>query len=237
MASQDDLLKRIDELEEEVEVLKTRLQRSERKASFGRLGDVGQDTSNPFEAISLGINKIAEGFINLDKITSGVFVDIRNAATNAAAEFGTGLKNYESISQEIAKSIPDLTRLGFEVSQIGGMQEKFTEKIQTNVVLSSDALKNIGVLDKLGANGAAIAASFRDSAQSVSGMIDELEVAGQVAGDYGVNASKILRILKKQCKQRTNIGLKMVLKVFQEWRHRQRLWELVLRKLLNLRIA
>jgi hypothetical protein len=197
MASQDDLLKRIDELEEEVEVLKTRLQRSERKASFGRLGDVGQDTSNPFEAISLGINKIAEGFINLDKITSGVFVDIRNAATNAAAEFGTGLKNYESISQEIAKSIPDLTRLGFEVSQIGGMQEKFTEKIQTNVVLSSDALKNIGVLDKLGANGAAIAASFRDSAQSVSGMIDELEVAGQVAGDYGVNASKIFADIEK----------------------------------------
>ena len=197
MASQDDLLKRIDELEEEVEVLKTRLQRSERKASIGRIGDIDQDTSNPFEAIFGGFRKIEDGFNNLGKITSGVFVDIRNAATDAAEKFGTGLKNYESISQEIARVLPDLTRLGFEASEIGEMQEDFTGKIKTNVVLSSDALKNIGILERLGADGAAIAANFRDSAQSVSGMIDELEVAGQVAGDYGVNASKIFADIEK----------------------------------------
>jgi hypothetical protein len=193
MAREDELQKEIDELKDEIAVLKSRLERSERKASISSIGDLSQEISNPFDAMVAGTKKVSDGFQQLGAIGSSIFVDIRKAATDAAAQFGTGLKNYESISQEIAKVLPDLTRLGFDASEIGDMQEEFTSAIKTNVVLSSDALKNIGILDKLGADGAAIAVNFRNSAQSVSGMIDELEVAGQIAGDYGVNASKIFK--------------------------------------------
>lgn len=190
MAREDELEKRIDELEDEVVYLKGQLRKTEKGSLVGNL-ETGE-IANPLNALIAGITKIGDGFKDLSNISSRVFIDIRNAATSAAAEFGTGLKNYESISQEIAKALPDLTRLGFETSEIGKMQERFTEKArETSVILSSDALKNIGILDKLNADGAAIAANFRNSAQSVSGMLDELEIAGQLAADYGVNASKI----------------------------------------------
>lgn len=195
MASQDDINRElredIDELKAENAYLKSKLGKAEKGSLVGNL-ETGE-IANPINALIAGITKIGDGFKDLSNISSRVFIDIRKAATDAAAQFGTGLKNYESISQEIAKALPDLTRLGFETSKIGEMQERFTEKIGTNVVLSADALKNIGILDKLEANGTAIALNFRNSAQSVSGMVDELNVAGQVAGDYGVNASKIFK--------------------------------------------
>ena len=186
MAREDKLEKRINELEDEVVYLKGQLRKTERVSSRNLTTDLTDFTlNNPIETLW---NRVKNLGVDFQKTIS----EINVAATEAAAKFGTGLKNYESISQEIAKALPDLARLNISTFEVGEMQERFTKNArETSVILSSDALKNIGILDKLNTDGAAIAANFKTSAQSVSGMLDELEVAGQVAADYGVNASKI----------------------------------------------
>lgn len=197
MASEKELENRINQLEDEISILKNRLARAERKTSTSAMGELSEDIANPFNAIGAGIEKLNADFSKLGRNFSNTIINIREAATDAASKFGTGLKNYENISQEIAKILPDLTRLGYSASEIGKIQEEFTDEIKTNVILSSEALKNIGVLDRLGADGAVIAANFKTSAQSVSGMLRELEVAGKIAGDYGVNTSKIFSDIEK----------------------------------------
>lgn len=190
MAREDELEKRINQLEDEISSLKSKLGKTEKSNLDFNFSELNDAISNPIAFLNSKLENFGSSIIK----TIG---DINTAATEAAAKFGTGLKNYESISQEIAKVLPDLAKLGFNASEIGKMQVGFTEKIGTNVVLSSDALKNIGTLDTLGADGEQMAATFRDSAQSVSGMVDELNVAGQIAGDYGVNASKIFKDIEK----------------------------------------
>jgi hypothetical protein len=194
MASQEeinkDLSEELKEAKADIAYLKSKLGKTEKSKLDFNFSELNDAISNPIAFLNSKLENFGSSIVK----TIG---DINEAATAAASKFGTGLKNYESISQEIAKVLPDLTKLGFEASEIGKMQSDFTEKIGTNVVLSADALKNIGTLDKLGINGAEMAAAFRNSAQSVSGMVEELNVAGQVAGDYGVNVSKIFEDIQK----------------------------------------
>lgn len=168
-------------------------------------GDSGEVTWDDFPVNPISMVSSAGGYLmslvgslgDFQKRITDTIGMISLAATEASNVMGTGLRNYEAITQEIAKILPDLTRLGLDAREIGEIQSKFTNNIHTNVILTAESLKDIAILKELGADGERLAMNFRLSGQSLRGMARELETSLQVAADYGVNTSVVLAGVQK----------------------------------------
>lgn len=155
------------------------------------------DDVNPITASIAGVMDLKREYSKIFSDMNETMKNVREGAMMASKTFGVGLKSYTEITQEIAKALPEMARLGYSANEIGAMQDKFTKNITTNVVLSSEALKGIGILDKLGADGETIAVNFRRSARSLKTMVDDLSSVTTTAANYGVNTSVILEAVRK----------------------------------------
>ena len=158
--------------------------------------EIFYDDVNPLNVSILGVKDLYNEYSKIFSSMNQAMKEVREGAMMASKSFGVGLESYAAITQEISKALPEMARLGYSAQEIGSMQKRFTDNITTNVVLSADALKGIGILDKLGADGENIAVNFRRSARSLKTMVTDLGSATDTAAKYGVNTNVILNVIK-----------------------------------------
>ncbi len=179
------------QLKKDVSRLKEELKKSNRQSII----DGGEDAI-PLLSMFEEAKKLENVFSSI----SSTIVDLRFASMEASKEIGGGLRFYKEVNQQIAEASVGLAGIGVSITEIGGYQKEFTGEIGTNMLLTAKAFENIGVLEKLGADGVKMAVSFKDAAQSVSTMLDELEVVGDAAANFGVNTKVIFEAISETMK-------------------------------------
>jgi len=118
--------------------------------------------------------------------------DVDKGAAEVLGTFGASREAIAAIRQNIANAIPDVTALGGEFNDIVQIQKQVSETLGKNLVLSTDAFKDMYAASKAsGQEVGQITQSFKDVGISVYDSTKQMEGVVNIARASGVNASAV----------------------------------------------
>ena len=118
--------------------------------------------------------------------------DVDKGAAEVLGTFGASREAIAAIRQNIANAIPDVTALGGEFNDIVQIQKQVSETLGKNLVLSTDAFKDMYAASKAsGQEVGQITKSFKDVGISVYDSTKQMEGVVNIARASGVNASAV----------------------------------------------
>jgi len=138
--------------------------------------------------------KIADAFIsNIDPSQiKQALKEVDMGAADVLKTFGASRDAVAAIRQNLANAIPDVTALGGDLSSIIGMQKDISDALGKNVVISSDAFKDMYASSKASNQEMSnITKSFKDVGISVYDATKQIGDVVNIARASGVNAEKV----------------------------------------------
>lgn len=142
------------------------------------------DLKNQFEkSYSEAINpkKIASQFLELDE-----------AASKVANEFGVGRENIDRINKGLTDSITNVILLGGKWSDVGRIQTEISKDLGRNVISTSETIESLFRTSQVtGQDSATLSKNFKDVGFS-AGMIEkQMEKVVNSAREIGVSSTKV----------------------------------------------
>lgn len=131
-----------------------------------------------------------------DNFNPAVILDTLKQVDDGAAKvlgtFGASREAVAAIRQNLANAIPDVTELGGNFQTIVDIQQSVSTTLGKNLVLSTDAFKDMYATMKASDKSAAeITKSFKDVGISVYDATKQMEGVVNIARASGVNASAV----------------------------------------------
>ena len=131
-----------------------------------------------------------------DNFNPAVILDelknVDKAAADVLGTFGASRDAVAAIRQNIANAIPDVTALGGNLDSIVRMQQEVSTALGKNVVVSSDAFKDMYAASKAsGQEVSTMTKSFKDVGISIYDATKQMGDVVNIARASGVNASAV----------------------------------------------
>jgi len=138
--------------------------------------------------------ELADAFVdnfNPSKIMDAL-KEVDKGAASVLGTFGASRDAVAAIRQNIANAIPDVTALGGNLDSIVLMQQSVSESLGRNMIVSSDAFKEMYAASKAsGQEVGVITTKFKDVGVSIYDATKQMGDVVNIARAAGVNASAV----------------------------------------------
>ena len=138
--------------------------------------------------------ELADAFVdnfNPSKIMDAL-KEVDKGAASVLGTFGASRDAVAAIRQNIANAIPDVTALGGNLDSIVSMQQSVSESLGRNMIVSSDAFKEMYAASKAsGQEVGVITTKFKDVGVSIYDATKQMGDVVNIARAAGVNASAV----------------------------------------------
>jgi hypothetical protein len=154
----------------------------------------GEDKGGLLQGLKEAGIKLADAFIsNIDpNQIKQALKEVDMGAADVLKTFGASRDAIAAIRQNLANAIPDVTALGGDLSEVVSMQQQISESLGKNVVISSDAFKDMYAASKASNQEMSIITkSFKDVGISVYDATKQMGDVVNIARASGVNASAV----------------------------------------------
>jgi hypothetical protein len=135
---------------------------------------------------------------------------ILEANASLAGTFGRTQSSVQGLRKELVIALPEVVRLGGNLSDVVNIQDKISKNLGTNRILLGETTSDLFVAMKaLGqADYGAVVASFQDAGIQVSLIKDRMQETANIARLVGQNSSAIFELVQQNLSKLNEFGFK-----------------------------